>query len=209
MSQAIDPRPLVERGYDSVADRYAALEREGREWPRMRWLRKLLAAVEPGGRVLDVGCGNGLPATREIARDHSAIGIDISGEQVERARKNVPDAEFVQGDLSEVGLERQFDAITAFYVIEHLPRERHADILRRFHDWLAPGGHLLMTIEPEDEPGKVGDWLGEPMFFSQFDAETTLGLLADAGFSVVEQAIEDQYEGDREVTYMWVLAVRD
>ena len=66
-----------------------------------------------------------------------------------------------------------------------------------------------MTIEPEDEPGKVGDWLGEPMFFSQFDAETTLALLADAGFSVVEQAIEDQYEGDREVTYMWVLAVRD
>ncbi len=68
----------------------------------MRWLRKMLATVEPGGRVLDVGCGNGLPATREMARDHSAIGIDISTEQVERARRNVPRAEFIQGDLSEV-----------------------------------------------------------------------------------------------------------
>jgi cyclopropane fatty-acyl-phospholipid synthase-like methyltransferase len=96
--------------------------------------------------------------------------------------------------------------LPAFYVIEHLPRERHPEIFRRFHSWLAPGGHLVMTIEPDDEPGKVGDWLGRPMFFSQYDAETTLGLLGEAGFEVLESAIEDQLEGDREVTYLWILA---
>jgi len=204
-----NPRTLVEHGYDVVADRYEALERDGHEWPRMRWLRRMLAALPPGSRVLDVGCGNGLPATREMTRRHSAVGVDISGEQIARARRNVPEAEFIRGDLSEIDLEGPFAAITALYVIEHLPRGRHVEVLERFHDWLAPGGRLLLTIEPEDEPGKVGDWLGEPMFFSQYDAETTLGLLADAGFEVVERAIEDQLEGDREVTYMWVLAVRD
>jgi cyclopropane fatty-acyl-phospholipid synthase-like methyltransferase len=203
-----DPRPLVERGYDAVADRYGALESEECEWPRMRWLRRLLAATQPGGRVLDVGCGNGVPATREMARAYAAVGVDISSEQVERARRNVPGADFIHGDLATIEVEGPFDAVSAFYVIEHLPREQHAAILRRFHDWLAPGGHLLMTIEPDDEPGKVGEWLGEPMYFSQYDAETTLKLIAEAGFTVVERAIEDQYEGDRPVTYMWVLARR-
>ena len=71
-----------------------------------------------------------------------------------------------------------------------------------------PGGYLLFTIEPEDQPGTVGEWLGRPMYFSQHDADTTLRLLRDAGFDVVQTAIEGQREGDREVNYMWVPAQR-
>jgi cyclopropane fatty-acyl-phospholipid synthase-like methyltransferase len=204
----IDPRPIVEAGYDAVADRYAALELPQREWPRMRWLAEMLRRIQPGAWVLDVGCGNGVPATKEIARRHEAVGIDISAAQVERARRNVPDAEFIHGDLTEAELPHVFAAIAAFYVIQHLPRERHAATFNRFHDWLAPGGYLLFTIEPEEEPGKVGDWLGRPMFFSQHDAETTLGLVRDAGFEIVRSEIEDQVEGDRELAWLWVLARR-
>jgi hypothetical protein len=43
----------------------------------------------------------------------------------------------------------------------------------------------------------------------QFDAEITLGLLTEAGFTIIEHAIEEQYEGDHEVSYLWILAVRD
>ncbi len=81
-------------------------------------------------------------------------------------------------------------------------------MLARLHRWLAPGGRLLFTIEPNDEPGVVGDWLGEPMFFSQYDAETTLGLVRDAGFEILERSVASQYEGDPEVAYLWVLAQR-
>ena len=41
---------LVESGYDAVADRYAALELEGNEWPRLRWLEELVGTVADGGR---------------------------------------------------------------------------------------------------------------------------------------------------------------
>ena len=62
------------------------------------------------------------------------------------------------------------------------------------------------AIASSSEPGIVGDWLGAPMFFSQYDAGTTLELVGKAGFEIVRQAAEAQLEGEHEVTYLWVLA---
>lgn len=208
MARPDSPRSIVEAGYDAVADQYAALEADGQEWPRLRWLEHLLGRLQEGGRVLDVGCGNGVPATRRIAQHFHATGIDVSAAQIERARRNVPEATFLQGDLTEVSFDAPFAGIAAFYVIDHVPRELHAEVFARFHDWLEPDGHLLFTIEPEDVPGEVRPWLGEPMFFSQYDAETTMQLVSRAGFEVIMSDTEPQLEGGREVWYLWVLARR-
>lgn len=201
-------RTIVERAYDAVADRYAALEAAEHPWPRLRWLAKFLERVEPGAGVLDVGCGNGMPATRAIAERYRATGVDLSAAQIERARRNVPDAEFIHADFTEVTFGRRFAAITAFYVIEHVPRERHLKVFERLHELLEPGGYLLFTVEPDAADDVVGEWLGQPMFFSQYDASETLRLLRDAGFDVIESSTETQVEGKREVAYLWVLAQR-
>jgi cyclopropane fatty-acyl-phospholipid synthase-like methyltransferase len=208
MAEHAEARRIVESGYDAVADRYAALEGEPEAWPRQRWLAKLLSLVPDGSRVLDVGCGNGVPATRTIAERHEATGIDVSAAQIERARRNVPGARLIHGDLMEVEFEERFDGIAAFYVIEHVPRELHAAAFERFAAWLEPSGHLLFTIEPDDQPGTVGEWLGAPMFFSGFGAERTRALVREAGFEIVDDAVETQLEGEREVSYLWVLARR-
>ncbi len=91
MSTENDPKKLVEQGYDQVAEKYANLERAG-EWPRMRWLQKILDRLEPGSRVLDLGCGSGDPADIAVAKQHQITGVDISGAQIERARKMCPAA---------------------------------------------------------------------------------------------------------------------
>jgi cyclopropane fatty-acyl-phospholipid synthase-like methyltransferase len=203
------PQDVVERGYDRVADAYAALERPGAEWPRLRRLQGLLARLPAGADVLDIGCGNGIPTMRAICERHSGVGVDISGEQIRRARANVPGGTFVQADIASLDFpESSFDAIVAFYTIEHVPRDRHADLFRRFRSWLRPGGYLLFTLEPYDEPGRTGEWLGVPMFISSFDPETTVGVLAQAGFEVLSRDVESQLEGDREIEYLWVVARR-
>jgi hypothetical protein len=46
------------------------------------------------------------------------------------------------------------------------------------------------------------------MLFSQYDADTTLGLLERTGFGVIESKLETQFEGDHEVDNLWVLAKR-
>ena len=80
---------------------------------------------------------------------HRGTGVDISGAQIALARKNVPGATFVHGDMSKLDFPASsFDAIVSFYTIEHLPRERHAERFGRFASWLRPGGRLLFTLEP-------------------------------------------------------------
>ena len=104
--------------------------------------------------------------------------MDVSGVQIDMARKNVPDGHFIHSGIT--GSEfpaNSFDAIVAFYAVEHVPREEHAELFTRFVHWLWPGGRLLFTLEPSDEPGHTGEWLGVPMFLSYFDPDTTAQLL--------------------------------
>jgi cyclopropane fatty-acyl-phospholipid synthase-like methyltransferase len=160
-------------------------------------LAELLAPLREGSSVLEVGCGNGIPATQAIAERHSVTGIDVSAEQVERARCNVPSARLLQADLTDVTFDQPFDAIAAFYVVDHLPRELHAAMFQRSAALLRPGDYLLFTIEPEDEPGVVRDWLGAPMFFSQYDAPRTLALVRSAGFAILHHESSHNSRGSR------------
>jgi len=203
-----DPKETVRCGYDLAADAYAQLE-NGIEWPRMKWLRKVLSRLEPNSAVLDLGCGSAMPAGPEIAKAHRLTGVDISEAQIERAQRNVSSGTFVRGDLGSVVFSPDaFDAVLSFYTLEHIPRVEHAAVLRRIHSWLRGGGLLLFSIEAGDYDDVTGEWLGVPMFLSCFDPETTRGLARNAGFEILETEVEVQIEAGKEIPYLWVLARR-
>lgn len=205
-SGSYDPKRVVERGYDQVAHDYARLEGET-EWPRMRWLGKLLNQLGPGSSVLDLGCGSGDPADVEIAKKHKVTGVDISQTQIDLARQNVPTGHFLHGDAGSVEFPAaSFDAVVSFYALEHIPREEHETILRRIYQWLRPGGLVLIGMEAGDIEGVLGEWLGVPMFMSCFDPETMTRMVDEAGFELLETAIEAQIERSHDVPYLWLLA---
>jgi ubiquinone/menaquinone biosynthesis C-methylase UbiE len=200
-----NPKQVVERSYDQVAHEYARLEGES-EWPRMRWLRKLLNRLEPGSSVLDLGCGSGEPADVEISKEHQVTGVDISQTQITLARQNVPTGHFLHGDAGSVEFPpSSFDAVVSFYTLEHIPRQEHQIVLQRINNWLRVGGLLLISIEAGDYDDVMGEWLGVPMFISCYDPETMKQMVNETGFELLETAIESQLEGDNDIPFLWVL----
>ena len=201
-----NPKRLVELGYDKVAHDYAELEGEI-EWPRMRWLKTLLTRLEPGSSVLDLGCGSGDPADVEISKVHKITGVDVSQVQINLARQNVPAGNFIHGDAGSVDFPpASFDAVVSFYTIEHIPRKEHEALLRHINQWLRAGGFLLISMEAGDYDDVLGEWLGVPMFISCYKPETMKQLVTQAGFDLLDTAIETQVEKNNDIPYLWILA---
>jgi len=73
------------------------------------------------GRLLDVGCGFGAFLQRMQGRGFCIEGVELSGGAAELARQRTG-APIHSAPIEEIGLERTFNAITMFYVIEHLRR---------------------------------------------------------------------------------------
>jgi cyclopropane fatty-acyl-phospholipid synthase-like methyltransferase len=205
-----DPRTeLVGRGYDTIGERFV-------EWrdrivgdPRREWEEELVSRLQDGARVLELGCGAGVPDTLRLAGRFQVTGVDVSAEQVRRARAAVPEAEFIQADFTALELEPEsFDAVVSFYAFNHVPRELLAPTFARIHRWLVPRGLLMTALGTSDTEAWTGDWLGAPTFFSSFPPETNTRLVREAGFEILRDELVSFREPDGDATFQWVLATR-
>jgi SAM-dependent methyltransferase len=200
---------LVGAGYDTMADTWEAWVAQVSDDPRRAWLESLLALLPPNAAVVELGCGNGTYETRELARRAQVTGVDLSEEQLRRARERVPEATFVQGDLTTIDFEqRSLDAVVALYVLNHVPRELLAGVFARIHRWVKPGGHVLATLGAGDIQGWQGEWLGVPMFFSSYPPATNSALLRKAGFALLCDEVVTIAEPEGAVAFQWVLGRR-
>ena len=206
-----DPRTqIVADGYDVIGERFD-------EWrdrivgdPRRRWADELTSRLPDGASVLELGCGAGLPDTELLTRRFRVTGVDISPEQVRRARENVPDADFVLADFTAPDFDPGvFDAVAAFYVFNHVPRDLLGGLFGRIRSWLVPGGLFLVALGTSDNDGWTGDFLGAPTFFSSFPPETNRKLLDDAGFERLLDEVVTFVEPEPdpgEARFHWILA---
>jgi SAM-dependent methyltransferase len=203
-----ETKETVARGYDAIALRYA-------EWaghvdsPVMDWVRDLDARLDDSADVLELGCGRGVPATRELARRHRVTGVDISAVQIELARHHVPEASFVHGDAMELEVApSSFDAVVALFVFGHVPIEEQSGLIARIRLWLRDGGFFLGTFGAGGAGEQIDpDWLGAPMFFASLDGEAYPPLLRDAGLEPLRDEVVVQHEpGHGDVSFRWTLA---
>src|SRR5213080_5485019 len=140
---AREPKEIVARGYDAIALRYAEWA-GGVDSPTLEWVRDLDTRLADGSDVLELGCGRGVPATRELARRHRVTGVDISAVQVELARHHVPEASFVHADAAELEIAPgTLDAVVALYFFSHVPADEQRELIGRIALWLRDGGLLL------------------------------------------------------------------
>jgi SAM-dependent methyltransferase len=205
-----DPRTsLVAAGYDAMVDTYEAWKERIEGDPTAEWCAELVGRLAPGATVIELGCGGGTGETRLLAERFRLTGIDISAVQLERARQRVPAAVYLQADITTIGRPAgSLDAVAAFYVLNHLPRELLGPLFERIHEWLRPGGLLLASLGASDNPGWRGDWLGAPMYFAGFSPDINRQLLDAAGFTRIRDELVTIREPAGDATFHWVLVQR-
>jgi SAM-dependent methyltransferase len=205
-----DPRAqLVADGYDAMADTWESWKAQITDDPRAAWCDELLTRLPEGARVVELGSGGGTPETVSLASRFRLTGVDLSAEQVRRARERVPNADFLEADFTEVDFAAgSIDAVAAFYSFNHVPRDLLAGLYSRIRAWLVPGGLFLVALGTGDTDDWVGEWLGAPMFFSSWPPDTNSRMLADAGFELLRDELATIREPEGAATFQWVLARR-
>lgn len=200
-----DMRDLVRSGYNegSYDTTYA---RKGSKPERFEKLMcdELLDRM-PGSRLLDLGCGVGLPYDRYFAKNGCDVtGIDISERHIELAKRNVPEARFMVGDFFASTGSKKFDAIVSLYAIFHIPRTEHAGLLAHVRSKLKKDGMILITLGSEPMVRDVNDdFAGAPMAWSSYSVANNKRLVRDAGFRILMAVEDHRYE-----KHLWILARR-
>ncbi len=155
------------------------------------WLRRAdrLEKYSRGGSILDIGCGSGGFLGSLDVRRWQKYGVEISPVPAESARRRFNIHVFV-GDLQEANfLDDQFDVITLWHVLEHLPNA--FEVLKEIKRILKKGGVLLMAVpnfESLERKLTKDKWyhFDIPRHLFHFSPETIGKMLCKADFKILK-----------------------
>jgi ubiquinone/menaquinone biosynthesis C-methylase UbiE len=123
------------------------------------------ASIDPGDKVLDVGCGTGVVAITAARRGGKVCGLDLTPALLEHARQNERIAEcgpieWIEGDAENLPYpDRSFDVVVSQFGHMFAPR---ADVaIAEMRRVLKPGGRIAFaTWPPEHFVGRFFAFVG-------------------------------------------------
>jgi ubiquinone/menaquinone biosynthesis C-methylase UbiE len=147
------------------------------------------ATFRVGSRILDLGCGNGVPITEALVKaDCRIIGLDSSTGMLAHFRDNLSGIPVVRGDARQCPfVNGGFDAAVSWGMMFHLPRGDQAAVFASVSRVLKPGAPFLFTgaeIDDADDGGITGTMNG--VTFHYYAVPSYRTLLAAHGFTLVD-----------------------
>ncbi|WP_369381505.1 class I SAM-dependent methyltransferase [Streptomyces sp. cg36] len=207
---AVQALSSVEHGYDLLAPKFDHTPYRTPE-PVLGAVARVLGALGPFGRGLDLCCGTGagLPVLRAVCRER-ITGVDFSTGMLTVGRARAPGAaDWVRADARALPFApAAFDLAVSFGAFGHfLPGERPG-LFAQVRSVLAPGGRFAFPIAAPARPGSSGYWsllafdtamrvrnaVWRPrfvMYYRDFALTDVVRELADAGFRVELYALDE------------------
>jgi ubiquinone/menaquinone biosynthesis C-methylase UbiE len=172
--------------YDSVS-KVAAIPVGGEFKFRRLFLRDL--TIQADTKVLDLCCGSGQATEILVQFSQDVTGLDASPLSLKRAKKNVPQANYIQAFAEEIPCpDNQFDLVLTNTAMHEMQPEQLRQIFKEVYRVLKPSGTFAIV-----DFHKSDNWLfkaGVAIFFELFETETAWKfidtdlkeLLTDTGF---------------------------
>jgi SAM-dependent methyltransferase len=173
----------IARAYDAVAEAYAAARslQIG-----IDPLRAFTERLTPGSRILDIGCGTGVPLTRELVGQGFRVhGIDPAPRMLDHARANVPGATFQQAEITSWRPAESFDGVLAYDSLFHLRPAAQRSALETIRAALAPGGIAVLSFGGVE--GELnGEMFGRTFYYGSLSRSTYASILQTLGLEVLD-----------------------
>jgi predicted TPR repeat methyltransferase len=178
--------------FDAIGDRYdEAFPHKDGQIAAGEWL---IGSLPGGSRVLDLGCGTGLPTARQLADGGlDVVGADLSEGMVAIAGRNVPAARFHRMDIADArpggspDLGR-FDAVAAFFSLLMLPRAEIPVALAAIRELLNPEGLFALSMVEADVDDFAIPFLGNVVRVSGYLRDELRKVVEEAGFEIVAES---------------------
>jgi ubiquinone/menaquinone biosynthesis C-methylase UbiE len=160
-----------------------------------------LAQINPGDKVLDVGCGTGdltLEAKKLAGSTGEVHGTDASPNMIGQARQKTArtgiDVTFQVGLVEDIDFpENQFDVVLSSLMMHHLPDGLKQEGLAEIYRVLKPGGRLLIVDMQSTIGGTFAQRLTDFMITvhgghttMQDNVTKQISFVEAAGFSIAE-----------------------
>jgi ubiquinone/menaquinone biosynthesis C-methylase UbiE len=143
------------REYDLIADWYPTDRSRAIGVAEALAVASLLPA---NSRILDIGCGNGVPITEALVNaGHRVVGLDSSAGMLARFRVNLPETPVVRGDARYCPFsDGCFDGAISWGMMFHLTPADQAAVFASVSRALKPGAPFLFTATEIDGVGNSG-----------------------------------------------------
>lgn len=153
------------------------------------------AQLQPGQRVLDLGCGTGSLAVRLkcLRPDVEVVGLDPDPKALALARRKAAAAtvsiQLDQGFADELPYaDAAFDRVFSSFMFHHLPRDVKEGMLHEVRRVLRPGGLLnLLDFAGPEAGGFLTHLLHSSHQLRDNSEEQILALMRQAGFASSEK----------------------
>ena len=197
---------IVKKGYNKIAEKY---NQDRNLFRNKKEIKDFIEQLPENAVILDIGCGGGVPVLKLLVeKGYSTKGIDFSKGMLELAKKNVPEAELILGDIMKTDFEREsLDGIISTYAVIHIHRSHHPALYLKIHNWLKKGGVMLVSTAKDecDEDYSTNDYYGTHMVWSHPPARESLQMIRNSGFEILFE--RQVTTGDE--THLWILAKKN
>jgi ubiquinone/menaquinone biosynthesis C-methylase UbiE len=174
--------------------------------------------LEENSSILEVGCGLGI-LTVEVAKlvSHGeVIGLDNSTKQLERAREELPNLRFIQGDAHELPFRNErFDIVYCRYLLEHVAdptlvvREIYRVLKRKGKVFVQENNILVNNFDPDcyhfETVCRQMAVLQQKLGGDALIGKRLFPLLKQAGFCKIELSIQPEvHYYDKKTFRPWI-----
>lgn len=198
--------------YDEIHKNIKYHKNRGDEKEETEYLSKLLP---PNGKVLDAGCGFGLPFLKYFSdNQYRVIGTDISLESLKIAKKFAPNANLYVQDTSNLDfVQNTFDLIICLYSIMHLDIVNQKKAFSKIYEILAPGGYFRVNFPNKDYTGYdeyagLRSFDGHNLPCYHTTPEKYKEIFLELGFEIIESKnkfTDIREENGKKINLFWML----